>query len=161
MTHDRNKYLEYINNSSEWKIKRAQVFSLKGRKCERCGGTNRIHVHHGTYTRLFNEMLEDLFVLCGYCHGEYHKQTRVITIQSTEAFIKNQVLPQIKIKKGKPKNKKPVKKFKKGKKQKREKVFGYFNAISAQRAETAQGIRRLFAQGKMTREEYMEKLRTC
>jgi hypothetical protein len=87
MQYDRSKYLDYINNSEEWKLKRAQVISQRGYKCERCGSTRKIHIHHGTYKRLFNEELSDLFILCNGCHLRYHKTNKVITIQTTINFI--------------------------------------------------------------------------
>jgi hypothetical protein len=87
MQYDRNKYLEYINNSAEWKLKKAEVFSFKGKSCERCGSKKRIHVHHGTYERLFNEELTDLFVLCKPCHNKYHSENGKVSLQSTSNFI--------------------------------------------------------------------------
>lgn len=89
--YDRSKYLEYINNSEEWKLKRREVFLLKGRQCERCGSKGNINVHHGTYARLFNEDLTDLFVLCELCHQEYHYLHRKISVQSTTDFIDGKI----------------------------------------------------------------------
>ena len=74
----RKQYTNYLH-SEEWQLKREEVFSLRGRKCERCNKdlTNKIaDVHHKTYDRLFNELMEDLEVLCRPCHQEEHKDKR-------------------------------------------------------------------------------------
>lgn len=89
--YDRNKYIEYINRSSEWKLKREETFKLKGKKCQRCFSKKRLHVHHGTYSRLYNEdIVNDLYILCNNCHEEYHVKTLSITVFSTIAFINKQ-----------------------------------------------------------------------
>lgn len=87
MQYDRTKYLTYISNSKEWRIKRNQVIALKGRKCERCSSKKKIHIHHGTYERLYNEEMSDLFVLCGKCHDLYHTLNKKISVETTEQFI--------------------------------------------------------------------------
>lgn len=65
------EYLIYLK-SAEWKLKRKQLFNERGKKCERCGATKKLQVHHVTYKRIFNEALEDLEVLCKPCHQKEH-----------------------------------------------------------------------------------------
>lgn len=60
-------YSEYINGPA-WKAKREEKLRQVGRRCECCGSTNKLEVHHLTYERLFNEDLNDLMVLCFYHH---------------------------------------------------------------------------------------------
>lgn len=40
----------------------------------RCGQSTDLVVHHGTYQRRGNESKADLFVLCKYCHDEFHQK---------------------------------------------------------------------------------------
>lgn len=84
---DKTKYNAYIN-SPEWQIKRKEVFDAKWYKCEACGISESLHVHHGTYRRLYKEKIQDLFVLCGYCHISLHEKygTRDL-LRATKAFI--------------------------------------------------------------------------
>jgi len=41
---------------------------MVGFKCQRCGVTHKLQVHHLTYEHLYNERLGDLQVLCKSCH---------------------------------------------------------------------------------------------
>lgn len=67
-----SKYYKYLK-SVKWKKLRLRLFKSRGRKCERCGETKRLHVHHKTYIRIFKEHLKDLEVLCHTCHRSEHK----------------------------------------------------------------------------------------
>lgn len=84
---DKTKYNAYIA-SPEWQEKRKQVFEQKWYKCEACGITESLHVHHWTYRRLYKEKLSDLFVLCWYCHMSLHdKYGTKDLLRATKAFI--------------------------------------------------------------------------
>lgn len=37
-------------------------------RCERCGSKERLEVHHITYARLYHERMNDLQLLCRFCH---------------------------------------------------------------------------------------------
>lgn len=95
-----DEYKEYLR-STEWLIKRKQVFKQKGRVCERCTSKKKIHVHHATYEHLFNELLEELFVFCEACHNEYHTRIGVnkTTIDLTIWFISTAFKKETKVKK--------------------------------------------------------------
>lgn len=68
------EYNRFIH-SAEWKAIRLNLFSIRGKKCERCNSTIRIHVHHKTYKRFGGrEKPEDLEVLCASCHAKEHPQ---------------------------------------------------------------------------------------
>lgn len=70
---DREKYLSYLR-SAEWQSKRSQVIARDG-CCQSCGRKKaKMHVHHLTYDRLYNELLEDLQLLCEACHVELHRR---------------------------------------------------------------------------------------
>lgn len=92
---DKHKiYIDYINNSLEWKIKKQEFFSNKPYKCESCGTTKDIQVHHGTYDRLYKEEMTDLFALCNKCHTNYHNSIKgKTTIRKTLNFIKGDTEP--------------------------------------------------------------------
>lgn len=66
-------YKEYISKSPQWKRKRKWAMRKLGKKCNRCGSTHNITVHHVSYRRLFNEQLEDLEILCRGCHANEHE----------------------------------------------------------------------------------------
>lgn len=72
-------YLRYID-SKEWELKRIEKFREAGKRCEACGSSKKIHVHHLTYARLFNERLSDLMVLCEKHHDEielHYREKRI------------------------------------------------------------------------------------
>lgn len=104
---DKTKYNAYIA-SSEWQEKRKQVFEQKWYKCEACGITEWLHVHHWTYRRLYKEKLSDLFVLCGYCHMSLHdKYWTKDLLRATKAFIEwRELIPRKKKSKARWKSKK-------------------------------------------------------
>ena len=60
------QYEDYLN-STVWKNKRRAVMDRCKKICERCGKFRVDEVHHLTYERIFNEMLEDLQDLCEPC----------------------------------------------------------------------------------------------
>ena len=62
---------DYLN-TREWKVKRKRALIQAGNRCQICGSTHRLEVHHRTYERLGNELLSDLVVLCRKCHQHYH-----------------------------------------------------------------------------------------
>ncbi len=73
----RDKYYKYLL-SPKWASIRASMLKTFNNTCQRCGfKTNKVwllHVHHLTYTNLFNEDQEDLELLCVKCHKIEHGQ---------------------------------------------------------------------------------------
>jgi len=57
-----------------WQSVRLAVFTKQGRICSRCNNITHLHVHHTTYIHHFYELehLEDMIVLCSYCHDKEH-----------------------------------------------------------------------------------------
>lgn len=80
------KYLEYLK-SKEWQDKRNEVFELKGRQCQKCQSTTNLRIHHGTYANIYNEKLEELFVLCENCHDEYHRRFPIASLPRMNRFL--------------------------------------------------------------------------
>ncbi len=64
-------YRDYIN-SRRWKNKRKAKIKESGHFCNKCGSVRFLQVHHLTYERLGNELLEDLEILCDNCHRLEH-----------------------------------------------------------------------------------------
>ena len=58
-----------------WQIKRSQTINYYGNKCEYCGSTENIHVHHRKYIsglEPWDYDIEDLQLLCADCHEQEH-----------------------------------------------------------------------------------------
>lgn len=62
-----NTYAAYLQ-SEAWEKKRMQRLILSRKACEACGATERLHVHHLTYERIFREEMGDLMTLCDVHH---------------------------------------------------------------------------------------------
>jgi len=60
-------YRKYIS-SHEWRKKRERAFEILGKKCNRCGSTVNLEVHHRDYDNLYNETITDVEIVCGRCH---------------------------------------------------------------------------------------------
>ncbi len=72
LSEKQKKYRDYLK-SSEWVQLRIDLLKFRGYKCERCGVTKNLHVHHLHYDNIFKEEPEDLEILCDKCHTEEHK----------------------------------------------------------------------------------------
>lgn len=55
-----------------WASRRTAYLENVGHKCERCGSTSDLEVHHKNYERLGAEHDEDLEALCRPCHIKEH-----------------------------------------------------------------------------------------
>jgi len=67
----RRIYRDYLK-SSAWKRKRKQALKFHGSYCHHCKSEENLHVHHTTYTHIFNEHMEELRILCADCHRMVH-----------------------------------------------------------------------------------------
>ncbi len=69
---DKLSYKSYLK-SAKWRTFKQMLFDLRGHKCEKCGEIKgAIDGHHKTYIRLFNELPEDIILLCRVCHKRVH-----------------------------------------------------------------------------------------
>lgn len=77
-------YETYIH-SPEWQEKRRVMLDWAGGRCQQCGYSEDLEVHHRTYDRLGSERLpEDLEVLCSPCHALLHgRAPRALPIASS------------------------------------------------------------------------------
>lgn len=75
---ERRKRKEYYNRLLEdkrWKEFRLKVLSERGNKCECCGGTDILQIHHTFYMRCkmpWEYDIKDMRVLCRTCHQKIH-----------------------------------------------------------------------------------------
>ena len=60
-------YQKYIQ-SHEWRKKAKVAKELAGNKCEQCGSTGPLEVHHLSYNNLYQEHFYNVKVLCAFCH---------------------------------------------------------------------------------------------
>ena len=64
---------QFFLGSKEWGAIRDNLFSLRGRQCERCQSIHNIQVHHLNYSKPWGqEEPEDLEILCETCHSKEH-----------------------------------------------------------------------------------------
>ena len=71
----RQKYYENLLKDKRWKEFRLEVLSERGNKCECCGGTDILQIHHTFY--ISGKMpweydIKDMRVLCKMCHQRIH-----------------------------------------------------------------------------------------
>jgi len=64
-------YRDYLF-SEMWGEKRLWILECFKFKCQKCGSTEKLQVHHKNYESCGNEKLSDVTVLCFKCHGEEH-----------------------------------------------------------------------------------------
>jgi 5-methylcytosine-specific restriction endonuclease McrA len=65
-------YVDYLE-TPEWDQMRQTALFVADYRCQVCNRDDEtLDVHHRTYERLGQELLEDLFVLCRSCHLTYH-----------------------------------------------------------------------------------------
>jgi len=70
--HSHSGQLDAYYASLGWTTRRNVYLARYGRRCEACGSTDQIDVHHADYRNLFEEGDEDLVALCRSCHAECH-----------------------------------------------------------------------------------------
>lgn len=65
------RYGEYLQ-SPAWRERRRAALLRSGSRCQICGATRALQVHHVTYVRVGEEFPDDLRVVCVECHVEIH-----------------------------------------------------------------------------------------
>lgn len=69
-------YQDYLK-SEHWKVTRNASVQRASFRCQVCNSPDKLEVHHRTYERLWDELPEDLTVLCSECHDLFHKNGRL------------------------------------------------------------------------------------
>jgi len=64
-------YPDYLQ-TPEWAARRRTALRRAGDACQTCGGHGPLHLHHRTYERRGEELVDDLVVLCEDCHLAVH-----------------------------------------------------------------------------------------
>jgi len=64
-------YKEYLL-TYHWRTMRSKALKRAHYKCQICGSTKQLNVHHNTYENRGEEKYEDLIVLCKDCHSKFH-----------------------------------------------------------------------------------------
>ena len=72
---DKMPYYLYVK-SKEWDAKCKECCKSAGWKCEACGSSIDLQVHHYNYLTIMRESRRDLFCLCRSCHEAYHKKIK-------------------------------------------------------------------------------------
>ena len=75
------QYKEYLN-SEHWITFRRSIYSKRNR-CQRCGITKTLNIHHITYKNLGKETNDDVLVLCNFCHFKGHQKKKYIKRMKT------------------------------------------------------------------------------
>jgi hypothetical protein len=72
--HRQQSYIAFLE-SDYWLKVRSQALSNAGNKCQSCGATERLQVHHKRYCQRFteHENMHLLEVLCDSCHEQSHE----------------------------------------------------------------------------------------
>lgn len=70
---DRKKwYKDVYLKSPHWQKLRKIVLENADYKCQVCGESKPLDIHHNTYGNLGHEKISDLIALCKHCHKLYH-----------------------------------------------------------------------------------------
>jgi hypothetical protein len=59
--------------SLEWSERRSGALRRARYKCEKCGDSTGLQVHHVRYTNVGEERVDDLRAVCGSCHKAIHE----------------------------------------------------------------------------------------
>lgn len=75
---DKEEYRDIYLKSEHWITLRDALYKEVSHKCEKCSRSDRgLNVHHLSYENLWNELREDLIVVCCFCHAEYHPEYKM------------------------------------------------------------------------------------
>ena len=74
---ERVDYHTYIR-SQAWGRKRWGALQRAGHACQVCKSTERLHIHHNTYSDLGHESASSLICLCSECHDLFHKHRKLV-----------------------------------------------------------------------------------
>jgi 5-methylcytosine-specific restriction endonuclease McrA len=62
--------------SDGWQLRRQSALERAKHRCQDCGRTGGLDVHHLTYRRVGRERLRDLRAVCRECHRKRHRGYR-------------------------------------------------------------------------------------
>ncbi len=60
----------------DYRVLRNQVLKRDGWRCQLCGASNNLHVHHmKSRSKLGDDALRNLITLCARCHEAFHRRS--------------------------------------------------------------------------------------
>lgn len=82
----KSKY-DRLLHDNRWYAKRRKILDRENHKCQWCGKTTNLQVHHKYYNKYPNEKMvmpwdypdDALMVLCDDCHVKYHNKYKIKT----------------------------------------------------------------------------------
>ena len=77
--------LEYMQ-SEKWRTLKFYRLMIAQYKCESCGSFNNLNLHHITYERLTQELIEDVAILCGGINGCHTKLHNILGYDRTTLY---------------------------------------------------------------------------
>jgi 5-methylcytosine-specific restriction endonuclease McrA len=86
-------YSSYLRTAHWFRVK---TLALKRahHQCALCPSTDRLDVHHKSYTRRGFEPPEDVVVLCRECHARHHRTLALASVRATDREpVKAPMLP--------------------------------------------------------------------
>lgn len=85
------EYQTYLRSPKWDKVRRQALYDARYR-CERCGISAPLQVHHLTYRNIFNEKPQDLQALCFSCHKWVHiatwQKAAIISFRAARWFFR-------------------------------------------------------------------------
>ena len=75
LTEAQKEYQKYLKTKHWLELRKKKLDSVE-HKCELCYSSKRLQIHHKTYIRKGNELLNDLIVLCSRCHSKFHNKVK-------------------------------------------------------------------------------------
>lgn len=73
---DIRAYRDYLE-SPHWQAFKEWALLARGRRCEMCGRSDQVDVHHLSYLRRGHERLDDVQVLC----RDHHRQAHAVAVR--------------------------------------------------------------------------------
>jgi len=68
----RSARYQAVMRSAGWRRRRARALRAAGRRCQECGASGPLDVHHLSYAPLGDERPHELAALCPACHQRHH-----------------------------------------------------------------------------------------
>ena len=69
----RIEYAKYLK-TAHWKRVKKIIRYIYQDRCQICGKSKKLHVHHNRYKNLWHEELTDVILLCEKCHNKHHNR---------------------------------------------------------------------------------------
>lgn len=80
------EYQHYLT-TQHWENVRSRKLGQAGYRCEKCNRGEPLEVHHLTYDRLGEELMDDLQVLCRICHSREHGRVPTVADWNRVRFV--------------------------------------------------------------------------